>query len=206
MWASSPDPPSIPSLVERNARRGTLAAFLTSDDTLPRERWHERVRGLPLLHWAATHGDVQAADVLLRANADPDAVDGWGMTAAHLAARAGHHEVVALLGRAGAALNVTDAVGHTPLAIALLSDSFPCAHALVLHGVRTATLRPKLIARAHSSLLAVERGRVRCRAVVVALLALKRRRHPWLASLDRFVLRELGVWVWATRGQSPWQT
>ena len=54
--------------------------------------------------------------------------------------------------------------------------------------------------------MALEQGRMRCRAVILALLGLKRRRGDVLRQLDRWVVREeLAVAVWTTRADVAWQ-
>ena len=51
---------------------------------------------------------------------------------------------------------------------------------------------------------AFERGVLRCRAAVVVLLGLKRRRGDVMWALDRWVVRELCFALWATRTNVQW--
>ena len=91
------------------------------------------------LHDAARNGDATAVGDLIQRGVDVNAVSEKGRTALHLAARAGHLDVVQQLITAGATidLSATDLssdVGQTPLHLAALFGHRECAAALVEDG------------------------------------------------------------------------
>ena len=68
---------------------------------------------------ASRRGDVAAVRSLLKEGADPNSVQGDGLTALHLAAQTGNLEVVRVLLRAGARVDAQTRIGaHTPLHLA----------------------------------------------------------------------------------------
>jgi ankyrin repeat protein len=76
--------------------------------------------GFTPLSQAARVGNEPVVSVLLRAGADPNAIEGMtGATPLHLAAMRGHGSIVQALLRARAAVDVPDARGDTPLVYAL---------------------------------------------------------------------------------------
>jgi ankyrin repeat protein len=91
-----------------------LGDLLASHPTAVAERSAD---GFTPLHLAAYFGKADAARVLIQAGADPDATGtGWMTgTALHSAVSARHRSVVAMLLEAGAAPNVRQAGGWTPL-------------------------------------------------------------------------------------------
>ena len=68
--------------------------------------------GLPL-NWAARHGQVKIAAMLIEQGADINARDHFGNTPLHIGVR--HKEMVALLLEKGAKVNTRNAFGNTPL-------------------------------------------------------------------------------------------
>ncbi|GLD96606.1 hypothetical protein PINS_up005289 [Pythium insidiosum] len=67
------------------------------------------------LHWAAVNGAIQAVEMLLDANANPNFADARGRTPLHWAARVNRVEVVKILLQHGADPNIVDEGGMTPL-------------------------------------------------------------------------------------------
>lgn len=88
------------------------------------------------LHLAAFFGHAAAADRLLKAGADLQAVSQNALrnTPLHAAVAGGHVDVSLLLIEAGAAVDVEDAGGHTPLHIAAEGGYVPVAKALIARG------------------------------------------------------------------------
>jgi uncharacterized protein len=91
--------------------------------------------GMTALHWAAGHGDVELANMLLYAGARVDAVTRNGnYTPLHLAGRAGNAQVVGPLLKAGADPNApTSSGGATPLHFAAAQGD-PATVAALLAG------------------------------------------------------------------------
>ncbi|MCA0241800.1 MAG: ankyrin repeat domain-containing protein [Proteobacteria bacterium] len=77
---------------------------------------------------------VKSLDVLVRAGADVDAVDGLGRTALHQAAADRRTEVVVELLRLGASVFKTDAKGRTPLHLAAQARAEAACDALLAAG------------------------------------------------------------------------
>jgi len=115
--------------------------------------------GFTPLMFAAWYGHTEVVRILLNAGAEPDASSDrkgpptqyvlkegeWpladestvGMTALHFAAGRGHAEIVSLLGRGGASLNLVpekDSIAYSPLELAVLSKSPSTVKALLAAG------------------------------------------------------------------------
>lgn len=78
--------------------------------------------------------NLKSLDVLVRAGAEVDAVDGQGRTALHAAAADKRTELVVELVRLGASVFKTDTKGRTPLHLAALSRSEAAVDALLAAG------------------------------------------------------------------------
>ncbi len=91
--------------------------------------------GMTALHWAALRGDLEAAEMLLQADANVKARTRLGAyTPLILAAEGGHGDVVDALLRAGADPNAATSTGATPLMLAAASGSVPSVRALLDRG------------------------------------------------------------------------
>lgn len=85
---------------------------------------------------AATRGDIEAVERMLRSNVSIDAGDYDGRTALHLAAAEGQQAMVAFLLDNGADVSVLDRWGATPLSDALRHRHDAVASLLRAHGAR----------------------------------------------------------------------
>lgn len=171
-------------------------------ESLPRARWSDRSgAGRTLLHFACISENVAAVVALIQHGLDVSACDERGWTPAHLAAL-GRPRVLEVLCAAGAQLRGRDRGGLTPLdkALSHIDTSVECAHVLLANGVRLSTVQGIVSAE----LVAFERGVLRCRAAVVAMLRVKRAGQ--LVRWDRFLLREVALSLWATRCSREWQS
>jgi len=92
--------------------------------------------GMTALHWAATHGDVEVARMLIYAGAGVDALTRNGnYTPLHLASRAGHVTAIRALLQAGANANAkTSSGGATPLHFAAAQGNTESIAALLDKG------------------------------------------------------------------------
>ena len=92
--------------------------------------------GMTALHWAAEHGDVQMADMLLYAGASLGAQTRIGQyTPLHLASRAGSAPVVEALLKAGAVVSArSEITGVTALHVAAESGNADVVTLLLAHG------------------------------------------------------------------------
>jgi hypothetical protein len=69
--------------------------------------------------------------------------------------------------------------------------------------MRLSTVNPKYLARITATLAKFERCVLRCRRAVVAMLRLKKAAK--LHHMDKFLMREIGYAIWATRyEESSW--
>lgn len=169
---------------------------------LPRNLWAEKyVTGSNLLHVACRGPNVPAVVALLQSGlVDVNARGKLGMTAAHIAAALKQHCVLEMLCAAGADLRAACPSGFTPLDDALsqdICDHGETVHVLVANGVRLSTAHSRYRQYIFPERIAFERGVLRCRAAVVALLSADR--------IGRLSLREVVLAVWATRYSKEWQ-
>ena len=90
--------------------------------------------GTTALHWAAYHGDLGTARLLLRAGANADAANRYAVTPLSLACGRGHAPIVEALLDAGADANTTLPEGETVLMAAARSGNVDVLRLLVAHG------------------------------------------------------------------------
>lgn len=81
-----------------------------------------------------------------------------------------------------------------------------CVRVLLANGVRLATVDNSYEQRILPWMLALEKGRLCCRAVTVVLMGLKRHRGHVMCKLDRFLVREMALAVFATRSSIMWSS
>lgn len=172
-------------------------------EKLPRARWAVRSPdGYTFLHYACFGSNVAALVVLLTSglHLDVDASDNWGRRPVHLAAEYGQTRALEVLCAVGANLRVRDQDGHTPIDAALAID----VRVLVANGVRLSTALDLNyhLHRVTHKMVAFERGVLRCREAVVAMLRVKRagRLERW----DKFLLAHMAVELWASRYAVEW--
>ncbi|HYL39185.1 MAG TPA: photosynthetic reaction center cytochrome c subunit family protein [Bryobacteraceae bacterium] len=94
----------------------------------------EQEDGATALEWAAHWDDLEAADLLVRAGARPDAANALGVTPLSLACVNGSAAMVQKLLSAGASANLSLPTGETPLMTCSRSGSVEAVKALLAHG------------------------------------------------------------------------
>jgi ankyrin repeat protein len=100
--------------------------------------------GMTGLHWAAKHGNVEMAAMLIGAGANPEAVTRLGEhTPLHVASTAGHASVVNVLVEAGADANASTTTGATPLHFASASGSGEAVEVLLARGAEPDAREPQ---------------------------------------------------------------
>lgn len=209
---SLPDPPVVPPLGWDSfmlpAREGRLLRFLR--DHVPSSRWCERDKhGCVLLHLACWGDNADVVEALIRCGLDVNTQEDLQETPAHWACVNGQSRVLEMLCAAGADLRAR-AIGATPLDVALENPRVEISHmvrqcvaVLVANGVRLSTAREQR--NVTPTMVAFERGVLSCRSVTAALMSIKRRRVCQLAHVDKFLIREMALAIWATRRDQSWQ-
>lgn len=183
---------------------GRMLALL---HTLPRARWTECDGDAnSLLHYACQGDNVAAVVALLMHGLDVNALNAWGGCAAHYAAHHGEARTLEVLCAAGANVNARSRAWNSPLAMALACHRIDCARVLLANGARVSLLELDAAARVPALVRDIEHGVAHCRRAARALVCLKRyRRCSDLRLLDRWVVLEVAVAVWATRAVRAWQ-
>ena len=90
--------------------------------------------GFTPLHWAASSGHKDVAELLLAHGADVNAKNNNGSTPLHFAAALGHKDVAELLLAHGADVNAKNKGGSTPLHFAAALGHKDVAELLLAHG------------------------------------------------------------------------
>ena len=175
---------------------------------LPLERWAERdENGFTLLHHAALGGNVTAAVALVQSGlVDVDGRNRDGYTPAHCAAWM-QPRVMEALCAAGANLRARNRSGFSPIDHALLfghSYDFVTVGMLMANGTRLSTVHEHFRRYITPKLVAFERGILRCRSAVAAMLRVKRAGQLW--RWDKFLLREVALAIWARRYNESWSS
>ena len=175
--------------------------------TLPRARWTERdLQGQTLLHYAAQAPNVVALVLLIQSGLPVDARTTGQRTPAHIAACNDQSRALEVLCAAGADLTALAESRRTPLDYALsppVRDA--CVRVLLANGMRLSTVKEDFRRFITPELEAFERGVLRCRGAVVALLRVKRVCGQLLVRWDRYLLRQMALDLWATRCAKEWQ-
>ena len=97
------------------ARNGDLAKVHLLLNHNPNLVFSKNSEGFTALHYAASYGYMEIADLLLAKNADLNAKTGKGDTALHYAASHGYKDIVELLLSNKANVDVRNGIGCTPL-------------------------------------------------------------------------------------------
>lgn len=184
---------------------GCLFAHL--EVSVPRTRWGEKNQfGCTLLHFASW-GDTACVKVLLQQRLDVNARDQLDWTPAHVAAYGGQAHILELLCAAGADLRAASITHHTPLdeALGVMTTSAECVRVLVANGAQLSLAHDRCKVHIQPWMIALEKGRFNCRAVILTFLGLKRRRCRVLHALDRCIGCKIAVAVWTTRADVKWQ-
>lgn len=138
---ASPVSPAAPlaDLVEKKSTAAVRAVLAAGD----RDVNAPQADGMTALHWAARHDDMDTANALLAARANPRAENRYGVTPLALACINGSAPMVRLLLEAGADANAPLRGGETPLMTAARTGKIEAVKALLAHGADASAKIPQ---------------------------------------------------------------
>ena len=183
-------------VLKEAGRSGRLHGLLTK---LSRASWTlETEHGENLLHMACRGSSVSAAVALLQSGLlDVSAKNFWGAAPLHYAIYSEEPRMMEVLCAAGADLRSHAMNQYAPIDCVIEGNywrSYSLLRVLVANGVRLATVSEVFRHRIPLSLVEFERGVLRCRAAVVAVLRQNTR-----------FSRDVAIAIWATRYDKKWQ-
>lgn len=175
--------------------------------SLPRDSWYERNgwNGYTLLQNACVGPNVSAVVALLLF-CDPAYINicnAFGHTAAHFAAANAQPRILEILCARGADVQYYNDIVCGVIEFALNSNCESCVRVLLANGVRLSNVKSSYRDLITDELKKFEQGVLRCRKAVVALIRLKKAAQLWY--VDKYLLREIGFAIWATRCDEKWQ-
>jgi ankyrin repeat protein len=144
MWAAAQKHPDVVKvLIAHRADAQARSEAWSQMMAVPPHGLPEYNRMIPhggdtALMFAARSGDVTSAKLLVAAGADVNDADAWGVSAAAMAAHAGHRELVEFLLEVGADANAAKA-GFAPLHAAIMRRDEKMVTALLAHGANANT-------------------------------------------------------------------
>jgi hypothetical protein len=151
-------------------------------------------------------GDTQTlVNVLLKNPSDIHITFELGRTLVHTAVLHFQPKVLELLCAGGANLTLRDLIGDSPMHYNIFSTgpkTDACFRILVANGVRLRDIERDSVKNFTPWQRKFERGVLRCRTAVVAILRVKKAGNLW--RWDKFLLKEIGYAIWATRYSNIW--
>lgn len=194
-------PPIDWDAVDEASNGGRLMEVLRA---LPRTRWVEvHPDRRSILHFAARDGNVAALVALIQSGLDVNTRDCLQRTPALDAAIYNQPRALEVMCAAGADLRAYNDDGCSLLDSALANEA--CALVLLANGARLRTVDENLRRYITAELVAFERGVLRCRSAVAALLRVKRVSGQLLVRWDRYLLKQMALDLWTTRCAKEWQ-
>lgn len=192
---------------ETLAQLGEEGRILEYLMTIPRERWADCTNhGSTLLHFACRGPNVEAVKMLIQSRmVDVEARTNGGWTPVHVAASFSQPEILEILCASKANLHEKTLSDHSaidfPLRERYVTDREKTIRVLIANGVwlNNATGDRQYITQ---SMVNFEKAVRRCRSVTLGMLCVKRAAGLW--HVDRFVFREIGFAIWATRYDDEW--
>lgn len=177
--------------------------------TLPKERWFKRDNGGDcLFRRACMYGDTLAVASFIQAGIDVNERFELDDVTSHRpidsATGNGNPKIVELLIAAGANMEPRAVNHNSALDIAIYRHKEECARVIIANGARLVNTAKKHKHHITLELISFEYGVLRCRAVVVAMLGIKKHRGEHFKHVDRFLFREMALEIWATRSVADW--
>lgn len=172
---------------------GSLAEYLLS---IPQEQWKETypLYGDTFLHMAVRLNDFAVVKMLLPLHLNTQEKN--GCTPLHCACSFARSELVHMLCKANANMQIKNENGLTPLEECFRCNHIHCAQILMLHGCRLSS--QNFDVSIHPNLRKLESLILKHRSLVCSFLCIakkKKRDYRW----DRFLLYVLARQVWELR-------
>lgn len=193
------------STIEYAGKDGRMIKIL---EKIPRELWsmHDN-DGLTLLHYACRGPNNMAVVILCKSNVvNVHAVSVYQTTPAHDAANYAQSDIMELLCAMRSNINHANIARRRPIDFSLQSgykDQHKTTRVLIANGVRLKKVHPEVRRYVNVELLKFEQGVISCRKAVLAMLRIKKAGKLW--RWDKYLLREIGFAIWATRYANKWQ-
>jgi ankyrin repeat protein len=157
--------------------------------------------GRTFLHCSSRCNRIVATKLLIKRGTDIDLQNLYKDTPIIEAIHCGHIDIIEILCAAGADLTKRNSFGKTAIEHALYKKNHDCIPVLIANGSRLNTLYD--IKNVEPWMVSFENGVLKCRSATIAMLALKRR--GLFKNQCRFIIREIGIAIWATRCDPEWQ-
>lgn len=158
-----------------------------------RDLWNHRdLYDWTLLDLACRAGDLPALVKLIQAGVDVDIEKNM------LNAIKGRHVcIIEVLCSMGAKFNMTVELFH--IFYLFDAEAFECACMLVANGMRCKNIPPFHNHSIDPNIIKFEQGVLQCRSNVIVILGIKKYRVSNLKTVDRFLIREIALAVWASK-------
>ena len=179
---------------------------------IPRERWTEEEEedesGEQLIHVACQGPNKQAVITLLQSGlVNKDACTKCGFTPAHFSVRFGQCDITEILFAFCADMRKLDIMNNSVMDYALTrrydNIGLEMVYLLLANGIRLHMIQPNHEYLIRPEMIEFEKSVLRCRTAVVAMLRVRKAAKLW--PWDKFLLREIGFAIWATRYANKWQ-
>jgi len=153
--------------------------------------------GNTLLHFSCAFGRIVPTKFLIKRGANVEIQNLNGSTPLLAATYNYHNEIIKILCAVGVDLTKRNLSGKNAIENAILDISDTCIRVLIANGSRLKNLSQTAHECVAPWMVRFENGVLKCRSATIAMLALKRR--GLFKNQCRFIIREIGIAIWATR-------
>jgi hypothetical protein len=195
-------------IVEEYARNGKLYELLKM---IPKENWNWKSKrimvncGWSFIHFAVYYnGNTDAVKALIENNNFNEYTD-YGSSPIKLMCdyTVMKYPIIylKLLCAAGADMTSSGFSNYSPIDHAIMQHKRLYAKVLIAYGVRLSSVQDQN--RITQELIDFEKGVIKCRSATIAMIRVKRAGH--LHKWDKYLLKHLADYIWATRCHEEWQ-
>lgn len=196
--------------VEQAARNNELIDYMTKN--IHKDDWNTIICNKTdnsLLHFAAYFNDLYALKKLIQNGPNVNMLNKAGQTPTGLALIKQNYDCLELLVSRNGTITEIDVKNAVENEFAYGDDSFlnECLQILMENGYYRQVLAnlkdsTDLI---DTFICHIQSFRSKCKKVVITLLGIKKRRPEFWKTFDRFLIREIGLAIWSTRGDPDWE-